>query len=66
MELEDREKIVPDLRVQSRRIYLEKRKEDKVSELEADIRDDEYLFDDHVYVFINIQHFSMDALGNIK
>lgn len=48
MELEDRDKIVPDLRVQSRRIYLEKRKEDKVAELEADIMDDEYLFDDHV------------------
>lgn len=48
MELEDRDKIVPDLRVQSRRIYLEKRKEDKVAELEADIVDDEYLFEDQV------------------
>lgn len=48
MELEDREKIVPNLRVQSRRLYLEKRKEDKVTELEADIMDDEYLFDDQV------------------
>lgn len=48
MELEDREKIVPNLRVQSRRLYLEKRKEDKVAELEADIMDDEYLFDDNV------------------
>lgn len=51
MELEDRDKIMPNLRVQSRRIYLEKRKEDKVAELEADILDDEYLFDDQVYVF---------------
>lgn len=50
MELEDREKIVPNLRVQSRRLYLEKRKEDKVAELEADIVDDEYLFDENVYV----------------
>ncbi|XP_055303004.1 pre-mRNA-splicing factor ATP-dependent RNA helicase DHX16 [Sitodiplosis mosellana] len=48
MELEDRDKIVPNLRVQSRRIYLEKRKEDKVTELEADIADDEYLFHDEV------------------
>lgn len=48
MELEDRDKIVPDLRVQSRRFYLEKRKEDKVAELEADILDDEYLFEDNV------------------
>lgn len=50
MELDDREKIMPNLRVQSRRVYLEKRKEDKVAELEADILDDEYLFDDHVWV----------------
>lgn len=48
MELEDRDKIVPNLRVQSRRLYLEKRKEDKVTELEADIVDDEYLFNDEV------------------
>lgn len=48
MELEDRDKIVPNLRVQSRRFYLEKRKEDKVTELEADIMDDEYLFDENV------------------
>lgn len=48
MELEDRDKIIPNLRLQSRRVYLEKRKEDKVAELEADIMDDEYLFDDHV------------------
>ncbi|XP_053666586.1 pre-mRNA-splicing factor ATP-dependent RNA helicase DHX16 [Anopheles marshallii] len=46
LETEDREKLLPQLRVQSRRQYLEKRKEDKVAELEADIRDDEYLFPD--------------------
>lgn len=46
MELEDRDKIVPNLRLQSRRLYLEKRKEDKVAELEADIMDDDYLFDE--------------------
>lgn len=46
LENEDREKIVPQLRVQSRRQYLKKRKEDKVAELEADIRDDEYLFEE--------------------
>ncbi|XP_065220095.1 pre-mRNA-splicing factor ATP-dependent RNA helicase DHX16 [Planococcus citri] len=42
----DREKLIPKLRVDSRRKYLEKRKEDKVLELEQDIVDDEYLFDD--------------------
>ncbi|XP_050423506.1 pre-mRNA-splicing factor ATP-dependent RNA helicase DHX16 isoform X2 [Adelges cooleyi] len=43
----DREKetVIPRLRIESRRKYLEKRKEDKVTELEADILDDEYLFD---------------------
>lgn len=48
LELEDRDKILPEIRKQSRRIYLEKRKEDKVAELEADILDDEYLFDNTV------------------
>ena len=46
LEHDDREKLVPKLRVQSRRDYLAKRKEDKVAELEADILDDEYLFED--------------------
>lgn len=44
LEGEDRGKLVPKLRVQSRRDYLAKRKDDKVAELEADIQDDEYLF----------------------
>lgn len=48
LEHEDRDKILPQLRIQSRRKYLEKRKEDKVAELEADIADDEYLFDDNM------------------
>lgn len=46
LESEDREKLIPKLRIQSRREYLAKRKEDKVAELEADIIDDEYLFAD--------------------
>jgi pre-mRNA-splicing factor ATP-dependent RNA helicase DHX16 len=46
LEAEDRDKLLPKLRVQSRRKYLEKRKEDKVIELEADIADDEYLFEE--------------------
>lgn len=50
LESEDREKILPQLRIQSRRQYLEKRKEDKVAELEADILDDEYLFEEEMYV----------------
>lgn len=44
IEAESQEKLIPRLRVESRRKYLEKRKEDKVLELEADIIDDEYLF----------------------
>lgn len=46
LEAEDRDKILPKLRVQSRRKYLQKRKDDKVVELEDDIADDEYLFDE--------------------
>ncbi|XP_037817197.1 pre-mRNA-splicing factor ATP-dependent RNA helicase DHX16 [Lucilia sericata] len=48
LEHDDRDKILPQLRIQSRRKYLEKRKEDKVAELEADILDDEYLFEESV------------------
>uniref|UniRef100_A0A8D8X4B0 RNA helicase n=2 Tax=Cacopsylla melanoneura TaxID=428564 RepID=A0A8D8X4B0_9HEMI len=44
LETESRDKIIPKLRIESRRKYLEKRKEDKVAELEADVLDDEYLF----------------------
>ncbi|XP_068084954.1 pre-mRNA-splicing factor ATP-dependent RNA helicase DHX16 [Anabrus simplex] len=44
LEAEDRHKIIPKLRIESRRKYLSKRKDDKVSELEADIIDDEFLF----------------------
>jgi len=46
IEAEAREKFVPELRKKSRYDYLEKRKEDKLLELEADIRDDEYLFEE--------------------
>lgn len=46
LENEDKDKMIPKLRVESRRKYLEKRKEDKVAELEADIVDDEYLFEE--------------------
>ncbi|CAG9813872.1 unnamed protein product [Phaedon cochleariae] len=48
LETTDREKIIPMLRVQSRRKYLEKRKDDKLQELEADIADDEYLFEEEI------------------
>lgn len=48
MEVDAKEKLVPKLRIESRRKYLEKRKEDKVAELEADILDDEYLFEEEV------------------
>ncbi|XP_055546808.1 pre-mRNA-splicing factor ATP-dependent RNA helicase DHX16 [Wyeomyia smithii] len=46
LEADDRDKLLPKLRIQSRRQYLEKRKDDKVAELEADILDDEYLFEE--------------------
>jgi pre-mRNA-splicing factor ATP-dependent RNA helicase DHX16 len=46
LEAEDRKKIVPNLRVESRRLYLEKRKDDKLALLEGDIADEEYLFSD--------------------
>lgn len=48
MEKEGREEMISKLRIDSRRKYLEKRKEDKLQELEADIQDDEYLFEDDV------------------
>ncbi|XP_023018390.1 pre-mRNA-splicing factor ATP-dependent RNA helicase DHX16-like [Leptinotarsa decemlineata] len=48
LENADRGEIIPKLRVQSRRKYLEKRKEDKLQELEADIADDEYLFEEEI------------------
>ncbi len=38
--------MVPDLRKESRRKYLSKRKEDKLNELKDDIMDDEFLFDE--------------------
>lgn len=44
LEAEDRKKILPKLRVESRRKYLEKRKEDKLIELEGDIQDEQFLF----------------------
>ena len=42
----DKEKMIPELRIKSRRDYLVKRKEDKLQELELDIMDDDFLFDD--------------------
>lgn len=46
LEALDRESLLPNLRKESRRAYLGKRKDEKVQELEADIRDNEYLFDE--------------------
>ncbi|XP_070509212.1 pre-mRNA-splicing factor ATP-dependent RNA helicase DHX16 [Chironomus tepperi] len=46
LDAQDRDSLVPKLREQSRRDYLKKRKDDKVDELEADILDDEYLFEE--------------------
>ncbi|CAG7818252.1 unnamed protein product [Allacma fusca] len=44
LQAEEKERLLPTLRVKSRRDYLQKRKDDKLIELEGDIRDDEYLF----------------------
>jgi len=41
----EKEMVIPQMRIESRCKYLEKRKDDKVTELEADTIDDEYLFD---------------------
>lgn len=38
--------MVPELRKESRRTYLAKRKVDKLQELELDVMDDEFLFDE--------------------
>lgn len=48
LDAQNREKIVPELRKESRRKYLTKRKEDKLIELQDDIRDDEFLFEEEI------------------
>ena len=45
----DRASLIPRLRVESRRQYLKKRTVDKVTELEQDLADDEYLFNEEEY-----------------
>lgn len=47
LETEDWDKVLPQFRIQLRWMYLEK-KNYKVAELEANIFNDEYLFDDNV------------------
>ncbi|XP_070581669.1 pre-mRNA-splicing factor ATP-dependent RNA helicase DHX16-like [Ptychodera flava] len=44
LQAQDRKQVIPEIRKESRRKYLEKREVDKLEELEADILDDEYLF----------------------
>ena len=46
MEAENKDKMLPELRKESRRQYLQKREKGKLDELMDDIRDDEFLFDD--------------------
>lgn len=48
VETDTKEHLVSKLRIDSRRKYLEKREGDKVAELEADILDDEYLFEEEM------------------
>ena len=45
LERAEKEAMLPYLREQSRRKYLQKRKDDKIQELEEDIADDVYLFE---------------------
>ena len=44
LEKEDRAKVTPNLRIESRRTYLEKREVDKLIELEEELMDEEHLF----------------------
>ena len=44
LEKEDRKKVIPKLRVESRRTYLERREVDKLEELEDELRDEEEFF----------------------
>ena len=46
MEMEDRQKALPELRKKSRRAYLGTRQEIKLQELADEIRDEERLFGD--------------------
>ena len=45
-ENEEREQMLPELRKKSRREYLSKRKDDKLVELEDDLADEDYLFEE--------------------
>ncbi|CAK9295337.1 unnamed protein product [Gordionus sp. m RMFG-2023] len=44
--IEEKKTKLPKLRIESRRKYLEKREKEKVLELEADLVDEQYLFDE--------------------
>jgi pre-mRNA-splicing factor ATP-dependent RNA helicase DHX16 len=44
LEKEDRSKVMPSLREQSRQQYLERREQDKLAELEDEVLDEEFLF----------------------
>lgn len=46
MENEDKAKLVPELRKQSRRDYLWKRGQEMLEDLELDIQEEEYYFGD--------------------
>jgi pre-mRNA-splicing factor ATP-dependent RNA helicase DHX16 len=45
LEKEDRNKVIPDLRLKSRQTYLERREIDKLAELEQEVQDEEYLWE---------------------
>ena len=44
LEKEDRKKVIPKLREESRQVYLERREADKLVELEQEVMDEEYLW----------------------
>lgn len=45
LENEDRQKVLPELRKKSRRDYLEKRRKDKLDDLEMEVQEEEYFFE---------------------
>ena len=45
MDKEDKMKAVPDLRKKSRRDYLDKRRQDKLLDLEQEVQEEEYYFE---------------------
>ncbi len=61
LEKEDRTKVIPKLREESRRTYLKTREEDKLAELEQEVQDEEYLWSD-----VKLTEFEKERLEQKK